>query len=160
QRLNDSRHRSPRKRFVATQLGYKFLASKNAAQHANGRTGVSAIERCAGPAQTSALSVNDYRRPVTFPVHPERTDATQSAGTVGAGRKIIKFRRSLSNSAEHRIAMRNRFVAGQADRSGNTFGGSNQDRSTRHVFEYNGTRRSEAWSARHPQQRGLLRHRI
>src|SRR6267154_1189875 len=44
ERLNDARHRTTRKRRISLELTSEFLPGKNPAQHANGRTRISAIE--------------------------------------------------------------------------------------------------------------------
>src|SRR5437667_2462684 len=68
-RLDDPGHRPAGERLISGKLAGKLLPCENATQHANGRTGVSAIERRARPPQPWAVSVDDDRATTSLPGH-------------------------------------------------------------------------------------------
>src|SRR5450631_289805 len=128
QRLDDPRHRTAGERFVSTQLAGKFLPRKNPAQHANRRAGVSAIQRSGRRLQLRPTSLDYNRAFISLPFHAQSSQASESAGAVGAGRKILQLGRAFGDPAQHGVAMRNGFIAGQANGSGEGLGGANYDR--------------------------------
>ena len=140
--LDDAGHRSPRERFISEQLAGKRLAGENAAQHAHGRAGVSAIERLRRSLQLRAYSA-DFNRsaayrsianlPITvfalewLPLAAEFCHAIEGAGAVARRGKILEAARALGNRRQHRVPMRDGFVSGNANDAAHLAGGTNDD---------------------------------
>ena len=72
--------------------------------------------------------MNHNRIAVAFPLHTQRAQAAERAGAIGAGRKILQARIAFRDPSQQGVAMRNRFIARQAHRSAQAFGGPNNNR--------------------------------
>src|SRR5207253_1292624 len=91
-----------------------------AAKQAHRRTGVAAVEyvrRLDEPTQASTFDAHALAIPLD--VDPEVAQAAQRRATVSAGREIADARFAVADRVEQRRAVRNRFVAGHAQRASN-----------------------------------------
>src|ERR1035438_6600348 len=129
QRLDDAPHGPARKGLVANQFRGERLAGDDARQHSHGRTGIATIERRVGAPQLRTESINHHRALfVTLDVAPQSVNASKSAGTISAGREILKPRPPSRHSREHGVAMRDGLVAWDAHTSQNIARGMYGDR--------------------------------
>src|ERR1035441_10055948 len=115
QGLYDAPHGTARERLVSDQFRSERLAGDDARQHPHGRAGIAAIEWRVGGPQLRTESINRHRSLfVSLGVAPQRADASERAGAIGARSEILKPRTSGGYSGKHGVAVRDGLEIGRA----------------------------------------------
>ena len=119
ERHDDAAHRPPAQRVVTGDLRGKRLARENSGQHPHGCARISSVQRRRRREQRAWAAADDahMKARVVLARHldrdSERTQAGECRGAVGAGRIPLEGGLTVGDGGEHRIAMRDGFVAGR-----------------------------------------------
>ena len=128
---HDARHRPPRERFIAKHFTLKLLPGKNAAQHAHGRAGVPTVKPLGWRGKLRPTSLHFDRAILrAFPRTPESAHAVKRAKAIARSGKIMEAAGPVGNRRQHRVAVRNGFVARNAHHAAYTSRRTNGSRRT------------------------------
>ena len=134
--FDDPPHRPAAERAVPGDDAGEPMAGESAGQQPEGRAGVAGVEGTRRRSEAAdAAAVDGHDRPAgrpaggPGPLHadPERTEARQGGGAVGARRVAVDGRPALGQRREQRVAVRNRLVAGYRDAAPDAGGGLHDD---------------------------------
>ncbi len=111
----DALHGAARERRVADEGEAALLRREQAGDHAHRGAGVSAVERMTGGNDAAGDAIDFDAAVIEVPDScAEGLHAGESRCTVGAGGEVGEARCAFGECAEHRVAMADGLVAGQA----------------------------------------------
>ena len=123
QRFHDAFHGPAGERVVANQAAAERLRRQNTGEHADGGAGIPCVEVVGGRAQTvEAATVDGHIDALLVDGDAECAQAVERRVAVGSGGVIVDGGRALRNSRNHGVAVRDRFIAWEADGPGETLG--------------------------------------
>ena len=107
-----------RKEASPSSVRPEFLPGQNPGEQAHCRARISGIESAARSAQALKAQAGDADAvALNFDFHAELRETIERAAAIGRRGKVRDLARALGKRCEHRVTMRNGFVAGNFERA-------------------------------------------
>ena len=126
QRGDDALHGTFLERGVAGNAGGEGLAGEDSGEQADGGAGIFGVEGAPTALQAAQAAAGDFDGgAVDLDIRAEGFHAAKRAVAIAGGGEIAEFAGAVGKGGQHGVAMRDGFVAGKFESTGESAGGMN-----------------------------------